>query len=120
MLALVGVGNSFIDVPAVPLITSILEFRRLSAYGSAVAVVDSATNIGFVVGPLIGGALVTAIDTQRALAVFGVVNLVLAPILCGHMSAERRFSAANGKNRDNTSLADPNTQSQPLLSTVSE
>ena len=61
-LVLVGFGMALVDVPCQPLLADVADYRKLRGYGVVFAIADIATSVGFMIGPLLGGALASATD----------------------------------------------------------
>lgn len=91
-LLFVGSAMGFIDTPASPLLAKIADFRRSFAYGRVFAVMDMATSLGFVIGPLAGAAVesqgLSFTSTTVPVAIVCVLVAPLTLILRGLPSAE--------------------------------
>lgn len=82
VLAVTGVGMAFIDAPAMPLCADIVEYRGLHHFGTAFALIDMATNLGFIIGPIGGTALLhIPCSVPESIALFGGLQLAVLPIV---------------------------------------
>ena len=90
-LVLVGFGMALVDVPCQPLLADVADYRKLRGYGVVFAIADIATSVGFMIGPLLGGALASATDwlqedpsavnVEFACVVFAAGCVCAAPIV---------------------------------------
>lgn len=90
-LLFVGAAMGFIDTPSAPLLAKIADFRGTNAYGRVFAVMDMATSLGFVLGPLLAAAiesgdlplLATTVPVAIACVLFAPFTLGLRSV-CGN------------------------------------
>ena len=110
-LCFVGCGMALVDVPSQPLLADVADFRQLPGYGVAFSVADVSASLGFVVGPLLGGAIsdhMTAVHAtpgiELACLVFAALAVLVAPLVAtalaqaehGTSEKVRRGAAAAG------------------------
>jgi MFS family permease len=105
-LALVGLGMALVDVPAQPLLADVADYRGLPGYGVAFSLSDVAASVGFVVGPLLGGAIADHRGTsasssvsgmEGACLVFAVVALLVAPAVAVVLARAERGTSEKGR-----------------------
>ena len=107
-LVLVGVGMALVDVPCQPLLADVADYRQLKGYGVVFAIADISASLGFMIGPLLGGALTGAtrwlqqdpgaVNVEFACVVFAVGCVCVAPFVPRMLvTAERATSRAGGE-----------------------
>lgn len=80
-LLFVGAAMGFIDTPSSPLLAKIADFRGTNAYGRVFAAMDMATSLGFVLGPLVAGAIESrGLSPLATTLPVAVACLLFAPI----------------------------------------
>ena len=80
-LLLFGFSSAIVLTPGLPEFADFAEEHGGTMYAQAYALYNVAYSIGMIIGPLIGGYLYQEIGHKGQLIVFGVLNLVCAPIL---------------------------------------
>jgi len=114
-LVLVGFGMALVDVPCQPLLADVADYRGLPGYGVAFSLADVAASVGFVVGPLLGGAIADRRGTSSASSsssaaafssvsgmegaclVFAVVALLVAPAVAVVLARVERGTGETGR-----------------------
>jgi MFS family permease len=77
----VSIAYGFLLTPALPEMAAVVDRRGGGAYASAYAVFNTAYAAGMMAGPVIGGALVSALGFGTALFVTGGLVLAYLPVL---------------------------------------
>jgi MFS transporter, DHA1 family, solute carrier family 18 (vesicular amine transporter), member 1/2 len=75
-LVCIGTGMSFIDTPTLPLLSELVERRKLGSLGMVYALNDMAISLGFTLGPVLGAAIQTSLSRSMSdMAAFRYTSL---------------------------------------------
>jgi len=81
-LSLLGVGIGFVDTPVLRMLAEVVEWRGISTFGSAFAIVDMSTCLGFLLGPLVASLFEAGnASLEGATVSVGIVCAVCSPSL---------------------------------------
>lgn len=77
----ISTGMSSIDSSTPPVLADIVEARHRGSYGKAFALSNTASSLGFVLGPILGGFLTESDGFATASIVVGCVLLACSPVV---------------------------------------
>eukprot|EP00742_Colponemidia_sp_Colp-10_P001182 GILJ01001275.1.p1 GENE.GILJ01001275.1~~GILJ01001275.1.p1 ORF type:complete len:488 (+),score=89.05 GILJ01001275.1:48-1466(+) len=80
-LFVIGIFLAFVNTPAQPTMAQVVEYRKMTNFGSAFAVTDLSGSLGFTIGPLVGPAIASITSFQWTLVTFAAVTIVLSPLM---------------------------------------
>jgi multidrug resistance protein len=98
-LLLVSVAYGFLLTPTLPEMAAVVDRRGGGAYASAYAVFNAAYAAGMMAGPVIGGALVSALGFGMALLVTAVLVVAYVPVLMTGRAAASPIRVGTGSER---------------------
>ncbi|KAL7377915.1 hypothetical protein ABVT39_006140 [Epinephelus coioides] len=78
--AFVGFSIGIVDSSLMPLMGYLVDLRYVPVYGTVYAIADVAICIGFCIGPVIAGPIVTSIGFPWLMAIIGAANIIFAPL----------------------------------------
>ncbi|KAM4749111.1 chromaffin granule amine transporter-like [Rhinophrynus dorsalis] len=104
-----GIGYGMVDTAIFPTMAQLVDLRHTSVYGGIYAITDMALCLGYALGPSTGGAIARMIGFKWLMVVFGVLNLVYAPVcflLCNPPTKEEKKSILNQEGATQTTSYD--------------
>jgi len=86
-LALVGIGMGLGDTPSLPLLAEVVEWRGRNEFGCAYALMDMATSMGFLCGPLLAAVLqLCSLKLETVTITLGIACVLYVPVLASMRS----------------------------------
>ena len=76
-----GLGLGVVDSSLMPLLAKLVEDRHVGAYGSVLAVSQTAVSLAYGIGPLCGGFFDERFGFPMVMRVVGLIKILYSPVL---------------------------------------
>ncbi len=108
----IGIGMALIDGCANPELADIADKRHPGNTGTVFGFGSSLTDVGFIVGPLVGTGLVYQYGYRINFTVFGVILIVLSPFGFLYWRGEKKYKQLKEEKIMNPEISEKSTQQE--------